>query len=60
MHDTLIQLYAKLHGLRQEEGQDLAEYALLVALIALVCVTGVRNVASAVNSVFNQISSSLV
>ena len=39
---------------------DLVEYALLVALIALVCVAGIRNVASAVNLVFTNISSSLV
>ena len=44
---------------REEDGQDLVEYALLVALIALVCVTGVSNVASAINSVFSNISSSL-
>ena len=35
------------------------EYALLVALIALVCITGVNNVATAVNTVFTNISSSL-
>jgi pilus assembly protein Flp/PilA len=45
--------------LNREEGQDLVEYALLVALIALVAVTGVNNVATAVNKVFNSISTSL-
>jgi pilus assembly protein Flp/PilA len=60
MLDTLLKLYVKFQGLRNnEEGQDLVEYALLVALIALVCITGVNNVATAVNSVFNQISGSL-
>ena len=59
MRDTLLNLYIKFQGLKNEEGQDLVEYALLVALIALVCVTGVSNVATAVNSVFTQISSSL-
>ncbi len=60
MRDTLLKLYVKFQGLRNsEDGQDLVEYALLVALIALVCITGVNNVATAVNSVFNQISSSL-
>ena len=34
--------------------QDLVEYALLVALIALVCVSGVNNVAGAVNTVFTK------
>jgi pilus assembly protein Flp/PilA len=59
MNNTLLNLYVKFQGLRNEEGQDLVEYALLVALIALVCVTGVSNVASAVNTVFSNISASL-
>jgi pilus assembly protein Flp/PilA len=59
MNKTLLNLYVKFQGLRNEEGQDLVEYALLVALIALVCVTGVSNVASAVNTVFSNISASL-
>ena len=59
MRDSLLKLYVKLQGLKNEEGQDLVEYALLVALIALVCITGVNNVASAVNTVFTNISSSL-
>ncbi len=50
----------KLHNLTtREEGQDLVEYALLVALIALVCITGVNNVANAITTVFSKISSSL-
>jgi pilus assembly protein Flp/PilA len=52
-------MYLKFQGLKDDEGQDLVEYALLVALVALVCVTGVNNVATAVNSVFANISSSL-
>jgi pilus assembly protein Flp/PilA len=60
MNNTLLKLYAKFHGLKYgEEGQDLVEYALLVALIALVCISGIRNVAGAVTTVFNNISSSL-
>ncbi|MFZ0340260.1 MAG: Flp family type IVb pilin [Terracidiphilus sp.] len=60
MRDTLLSLYVKFQSLKNgEEGQDLVEYALLVALIALVCVSGVNNVASAVNTVFSNISSSL-
>jgi len=60
MSNTLMNLYVKFQGLKNgEEGQDLVEYALLVALIALVCVAGVNNVATAVNNVFSNISSSL-
>jgi pilus assembly protein Flp/PilA len=60
MHDTLLKLYVKFQGLKNgDEGQDLVEYALLVALIALVYITGVSNVATAVNTVFTNISNSL-
>jgi pilus assembly protein Flp/PilA len=53
-------LFVKLQNLASsEEGQDLVEYALLVALIALAAIGGVKNVATAVNSVFSKISSSL-
>ena len=59
MNNLYPMLYAKFQGLKNDEGQDLVEYALLVALIALVCVAGVNNVATAVNNVFSTISSSL-
>jgi pilus assembly protein Flp/PilA len=55
-----MNLYVKFQGLKNgEQGQDLVEYALLVALIALVCISGVRSVATAVTNVFAAISSSL-
>ena len=59
MRVTLLKMYLKFQSLKNDEGQDLVEYALLVALVALVSVTGVNNVAAAVNSVFANISSSL-
>ncbi len=59
MRDTILKIYVKLQGLKNDEGQDLVEYALLVALIALATVAGVNNVATAVNNVFTNISSSL-
>ena len=60
MNSLLLNMYAKLQLLKSGEGgQDLVEYALLVALIALVCVSGISNVASAINNVFSNISASL-
>jgi pilus assembly protein Flp/PilA len=60
MNNLLLNLSVKFQGLRnEEEGQDLVEYALLVCLIALACVTGVSSVASAVTTVFSNISASL-
>ena len=45
--------------LRGTAGQDLLEYALLVALIALVCVVAITSTGSGVNSIFQDISSEL-
>ena len=45
--------------MHSETGQDLVEYALLVCLIALACIAGVRHVATSVNAVFSNVSSSL-
>ena len=59
MRDTLLKMYMKFQGLKNDEGQDLVEYALLVALVALTSVAGVNNLATAVNNVFTNISSSL-
>jgi pilus assembly protein Flp/PilA len=53
-------MFVKIHDLlRREEGQDLVEYALIITLIALAAVTGVGHVATAVNSVFSKISTTL-
>ncbi len=38
---------------KEEEGQDLIEYALLVALFALVVITGFPPLANAIGGVFN-------
>jgi len=44
---------------RDEEGQDLIEYALLVALISLVAVAAVTTAGSAVNNIFSSITTKL-
>ena len=60
MHDTLLKMYVKFQNLmNREEGQDLVEYALLIALISLVVISGVNQVATAVNTVFSNVSTSL-
>jgi pilus assembly protein Flp/PilA len=43
----------------QEEGQDLLEYALLVALIALIAIAAVGAAGGAVNGIFNAIAGAL-
>jgi Flp pilus assembly pilin Flp len=44
---------------REDEGQDLVEYALLIAFIALACIIGLQNLGGAINTTYNSISSSL-
>ncbi len=44
---------------RQDEGQDLLEYALLVALIALVAVGAVTAAGAQVNAIFGQIAGAI-
>ena len=45
--------------LRGTSGQDLLEYALLVALIALVCVAVITSTGTNVQSIFSKISAVL-
>ncbi|MBI2222525.1 MAG: Flp family type IVb pilin [Acidobacteria bacterium] len=44
---------------RDDEGQDLLEYALLVALIALVAVVAVTAAGTSVNDIFTKIAAEL-
>jgi len=44
---------------RNEEGQDLLEYALLVALIALIAIGAVGAAGGAVNGIFTAIAGAL-
>jgi pilus assembly protein Flp/PilA len=54
---SLIQ-YAKSF-VRDEEGQDLLEYALLIALIAIVCVGAITLAGTNVAATFSSIAGSI-
>jgi len=45
--------------INDESGQDLIEYALVAALVALGAIVGMRSLASGINTAFTSISSSL-
>jgi len=61
MNHAFLKLYTKLHGLSfEEQGQDLVEYALLLTIISLALITSMEGIASAVASVFSNVSSTLV
>lgn len=57
MNTMLLQLFVKFQNLmNREEGQDLVEYALVVALIALGSVATMQTLAGAISQEFNTIS----
>jgi len=61
MNSISSRLYALLKRLASHEsGQDLVEYALVVALIAFAATAGMRKVASGVNTAYSNISSQLI
>jgi pilus assembly protein Flp/PilA len=60
MKNTLLKLYIKIQSLlSQEEGQDLVEYALVVALIALAATIGMSSLATAISTGFTNIGTTL-
>jgi pilus assembly protein Flp/PilA len=60
MHLALVQLIYRLRTLiQQESGQDLVEYALVVALIALGATIGMKDLASGINGAFHSVSVAL-
>ncbi len=59
MQARLLHLRFMLDELMHEEGQDLIEYALVVALIALAATVGMSTVATAINNAFSTIGSKL-
>ena len=44
---------------RDEQGQDLVEYALLITFIALACIVGMQQLGTAINNNYQSISTSL-
>ncbi|MGA7106521.1 MAG: Flp family type IVb pilin [Terracidiphilus sp.] len=60
MNEMILKMYVKMQTLMaREEGQDLVEYALVVALIAFGAVTAMKGLSSEINTAFMTISSDL-
>ena len=60
MHDTMLKLYIKLQNLMaREDGQDLVEYALIVALIALAATVTMKTLGTDISAAFTTISGKL-
>ena len=67
MRNVTLKLYVRLQTLRyslrrivsNESGQDLIEYALVVALIAFAAAAGMTTVATKINAAFTNIGTKL-
>ncbi len=60
MNTMILKLYVKFQDLAsREEGQDLVEYALVVALIAFGATAGMQSLATGLNAAFQGISTTL-
>lgn len=59
MKDQLLRFSVMLQLLKDENGQDLIEYALVVSLIAFAAVAGMGTLATNINTAFIAIGSKL-
>ena len=63
MNNMILKAFVKMQmlkaQLKDEQGQDLIEYALVVALIAFAAVAGMGTVATKINAAFTSIGSML-
>jgi pilus assembly protein Flp/PilA len=59
MKDRYLKLSVMLQILKDENGQDLIEYALVVALIAFAATAGMTQLAGAINLAFNHMGTRL-
>jgi len=60
MNTMLLKLYVKFQDLmNREEGQDLVEYALILALIALGATVAMKTLATAISTEFGNITTQL-
>jgi pilus assembly protein Flp/PilA len=57
MTNTLMNTLSRLH--REEEGQGLVEYVLIIALVAFAAIAGMSTLASSINSAFTKVGSIL-
>lgn len=60
MRDWVLKAYSSFLALNDESGQDLIEYALVVALICFAATVGMNTLATGINNAFSTIASKLV
>ena len=60
MNNMLLKLYVKFQDLKaNEEGQDLVEYTLLIALVSLAAIAGIGAIATNLKAEFTTIAAAI-
>ena len=60
MNNMLIKMYVTLQNLKdREEGQNMAEYALVAALVSLAAISILPTIGSSILKIFTNLSTSL-
>jgi Flp pilus assembly pilin Flp len=63
MCETFLKLYMKSrmlwYTLKQEEGQDLVEYAAVIMIVVLGLVSGMNTLANGINSIMTTVTSNI-
>jgi pilus assembly protein Flp/PilA len=59
MKNLINKLTLAIHAIKNDEGQDLVEYALVVALIAFAATAGMSTLATSINNAFSSIAGKL-
>jgi len=63
MHETILKLYVKgqilWSTLKDEQGQDLVEYAAVICLVVLALAGGMTTLASGINSAMSGVSTKI-
>ncbi len=59
MKNAFLKLYIKIRMLRDDRGQDLVEYALVIALIALAATVGMTGLANQISAAFTSVGTKL-
>ncbi len=56
---VFVQLTSAFYGARDEEGQGLAEYGLILALVAVLCVAALTTLQGGISGTLNKVTASL-
>ena len=59
MYTLFVRMQNLMESLKEEHGQDLIEYALVVAMIAFAATAGMSSVATSINTAFTSIGTTI-